>query len=122
LDIGIVWDAGWRIVANSQCIPIRLGGLDAAGLSFESGRFGLCATNGALAAADARGNLGGGFRIQSLALSGHMAGPQGQPARLRAAVVTGQFHGTSDQAQLSVVASTPSLVIDVAPDRVLALH
>jgi len=122
LDIGIAWDAGWRILANTPCLPIALGGLDAAGLSFQSGRFALCATNGALAAADARGNLGGGFRIQSLALSGHMAGPQGQPARLRAAVVIGQFHGTSGQAQLSVVATTPSLAIDVAPDRVLALH
>jgi hypothetical protein len=122
LDIAIAWDAGWRILANTPCLPIQLGGLEAAGLSFQSGRFALCAANGALAAADARGNLGGGFRIRSLALSGHMAGPQGQPARLRAAVVTGQFHGKSDQAQLSVVASTPSLAIDVAPERILALH
>ncbi|MBI3437249.1 MAG: hypothetical protein HY054_01100, partial [Proteobacteria bacterium] len=122
LDVGIAWDAGWRILANTPCLPIQLGGLDAAGLSFQSGRFALCATNGALASADARGNLGGGFRIQALALSGHMAGPQGQPARLRAAVLTGQFHGTSDQAQLSVVASSPSLAIDVAPERVLTLH
>ncbi|MFZ2031338.1 MAG: YdbH domain-containing protein [Vitreimonas sp.] len=122
LDIGIAWGAGWRILSNTPCLPIQLGGLDAAGLSFESGRFALCASNGALAAADARGNLGGGFRIQTLALSGHMAGPHGQPARLRAAVVTGQFHGTSDHAQLSVVASAPSLAIDVAQGRVLALH
>lgn len=122
LDIGIAWDTGWRILANTPCLPIQLGGLDAAGLSFQSGRFGLCATDGALVAADARGNLGGGFRIQTLALSGHMAGPQRQPARLRSAVVVGRFHGVAGQAQLSIVASAPSLAIDVAPDRVLALH
>jgi translocation and assembly module TamB len=122
LDIGIAWDAGWRIVANTPCLPIQLGGLDAAGLSFQSGRFALCATNGALAAADARGNLGGGFRIQALALSGHMAGPQGQPARLTAAVLNGQFHGTTHRALLSISATAPALAIDVAPQRVLALH
>src|SRR6185312_11758242 len=62
LDIGILWDAGWRIVTNSGCLPIGLGGLDTAGLSFQSGRFALCPSGGALAAADAQGNLGGGFR------------------------------------------------------------
>lgn len=122
LDIGIAWDAGWRVLANTPCLPIQLGGLDAAGLSFQSGRFALCATNGALAAADARGNLSGGFHIRALALNGHMAGPQGQPARLRAAVISGRFHGASDQAQLTVTASAPSLAIDVAPQRVLSLH
>ncbi len=37
LDIGILWGGGWRVVATSGCLPISLGGLDVAGLSFERG-------------------------------------------------------------------------------------
>ena len=121
LNVGVLWGAGWRVVANNACIPIQLGGLDAAGLSFNSGHFDLCALNGALASADARGNLGGGFRIQSLALNGQMAGPQAQPARFTATSVGGQFHGAAQQAQLSVAASAPSLAITIGPRRTLTL-
>ncbi|MBS0385951.1 MAG: YdbH domain-containing protein [Proteobacteria bacterium] len=122
LDIGIAWDAGWRIVSNTPCLTVALGGLNAAGLSFDSGRLSLCALNGALAASDARGNLGGGFRIQGLALNGRMAGPEAQPARLTAAEVTGRFHGAGAQAELSIEANRPALEINVAADHVLALR
>jgi hypothetical protein len=81
LDVAVMWNPGWRVVPNG-CVPIQLGGLDAAGLSFSNGAFSLCPLNGALIAANAQRALSGGFSIQALALSGTMAGPQAHPARL----------------------------------------
>ncbi|HET9230411.1 MAG TPA: hypothetical protein VFO00_03935, partial [Vitreimonas sp.] len=81
LDVAILWKPGWRVIPNRGCLPTRLGGLDAAGLSFGSGAFALCALNGALIAADANENLSGGFVIRQLALNGRMAGEAAQPAR-----------------------------------------
>src|SRR5262249_16004871 len=62
LDLGVIWDKGWRVVPAQHCLPVRLGGLDAAGLSFAAGRFNLCSLNDALIAADAAHRLSGGFR------------------------------------------------------------
>src|SRR5262249_6828299 len=76
LDIAVFWKPGWRVVPNRGCLPTRLGGIDAAGLSFGSGNFALCAPGGALIAADANENLSGGFSIRQLALNGRMAGPE----------------------------------------------
>jgi hypothetical protein len=39
LDLGVQWGNGWRVTPNSGCLPIRLGGIDAAGLSFANGEF-----------------------------------------------------------------------------------
>jgi hypothetical protein len=101
---------------------VRLAGLDAAGLSFAAGRFSLCALNDALIAADAAQRLGGGFRIQALALNGRMSGPNGQPARLSTASVVGQFRGTINHIQLGVDAATPALAVNMGDGRTLALH
>src|SRR5690606_8239275 len=73
LDVAISWGDGWRVAANNGCLPVRMGGLDAAGLSFSNGDLVLCPFEGALIAADGAGRLSGGFSIQRLALRGHMA-------------------------------------------------
>lgn len=65
LDLGIQWGNGWRVTPNG-CLPIRLGDIDAAGLSFANGNLSLCPLNGALIAADAAQNLSGGFTIAGL--------------------------------------------------------
>src|SRR5690606_19047996 len=70
LDVAVTWNSGWRVATNSGCLPVRLGGLDAAGLSFNNGAFALCPLEGALIAADASRNLSGGFSIEELALNG----------------------------------------------------
>lgn len=121
LNISVQWDNGWRVAPARDCLPIQLGGLDAAGLSFANGRFSLCALENALIAADARGRLDGGFSIQGLALNGHMAGPEGQPARISARRVTGRFGGVEGEVLLALAAEAPALHIDMAEDRDLDL-
>ncbi len=121
LDVGVHWGNGWRVTPNSGCLPIRLGGIDAAGLSFANGNFSLCPLNGALIAADAARNLSGGFSIRSLALNGRMAGPQGQPARLSAANVIGLFRGRTGDFTLALEADAPRLAIEMAEQRTLDL-
>ncbi len=121
LDLGFVWDAGWRAVPNRACLPVRLGGLDAAGLSFSNGAFALCPDNGALIASDARGNLSGGFSIQRLALHGRMTGPDAQPAHLSAANVIGRFGGRQGDVSLAIEANGPSLGIEMAEARTLSI-
>ncbi|QGZ94035.1 Dicarboxylate transport [Terricaulis silvestris] len=121
LDLAVLWNPGWRVVPNRGCIPIRLGGIDAAGLSFHNGAFSLCALDGALIAADAQRNLSGGFNIRGLGLNGRMAGEHGAPARLSAANVIGRFRGRTGDVTLAVEAQTPSLRIDMAEGRPLAI-
>ena len=121
LDLGFIWNAGWRAVPNQRCLPVRLGGVDAAGLSFSNGAFALCPHNGALIASDARGNLSGGFSIQRLALNGRMAGPDAQPARLGAANVIGRFSGRQGSVSLALEANGPSLGIEMAEARTLSI-
>lgn len=122
LDVAISWGDGWRVATNSGCLPVRMGGLDAAGLSFANGDFALCPLDRELIAADRAGQLSGGFSIQRLALHGHMAGPEAQPARLGAHNVVGRFRGRSDNITLALGADTPTLTIDMAEDRTLALQ
>lgn len=121
LDANITWGDGWRVSPNSGCLPVRMGGLDAAGLSFSNGAFALCALNGALLAADRASNLSGGFAIQRLALSGRMSGPAAQPARLGAASVIGRFSGRTNNMTIALTAETPTLAIEMGEDRTLAL-
>ncbi len=121
LDLTVSWSPGWRVAPNGGCLPVRLGGLDAAGLSFANGAFALCPLNGALIAADARGNLSGGFAIQSLALNGRMSGEAAQPARLSATTVSGRFTGRSGDMTLAVEATSPRIAIEMAADRTLAV-
>lgn len=120
LDIGIGWGAGWRITPNG-CLPVRMGGLDAAGLAFSDGVFSVCALGPALIAADARGDLSGGFSIERLALNGRMSGPYAQPARLSARNLTGRFRGRSEHMTLALEAGSPTLSITMAEDRTLNL-
>ncbi len=122
LDLGIQWGSGWRVTPNSGCLPIRLGGIDAAGLSFSNGNFSLCPLNGALIAADASENLSGGFAIRGLGLNGHMSGPERQVARLSAANVVGLFSGRSGNFTLALEAETPRLAIEMAEDRTLSIN
>lgn len=121
LNIAVHWGQGWRVTTPRECVPITLGGLDAAGLSFADGRFSLCALDNTLIAADARGNLSGGFAIQTLALNGRMAGPEAQPARLSTRLLTGRFGGVEGDVRLALNADAPSLRIDMAPERTLNL-
>jgi hypothetical protein len=121
LDIAVMWNPGWRVVANRGCLPIDLGGLDAAGLSFGDGNLALCALDGALIAADANRNLSGGFSIRNLALNGHMAGPDRQPTRLAAGDVIGRFRGRTGDVTLSLEANRPQLRIDMSEARTLAV-
>ncbi|MEQ1709001.1 MAG: YdbH domain-containing protein, partial [Terricaulis sp.] len=121
LDLGVIWDAGWRVVPNQGCLSVRLGGVDAAGLSFSNGAFALCPHNGALIASDALGNLSGGFSIQRLALNGRMAGPDAQPARLGATNVIGRFSGRRGDVNLAIEAGAPTLRIEMAEARALAI-
>ncbi len=121
LNLGIHWGEGWRVTPNSGCLPVRMGGLDVAGLSFANGAFSLCPLDGALMAADARNNLSGGFSIQQLALNGQMAGPDGQPARVAASNVIGRFGGRTGDIALALVADRPSIGIDMADDRTLTV-
>lgn len=121
LDLAVHWGGGWRLTPNQGCLPMRLGGLDAAGLSFVNGAFALCPLGDAIIAADAQRNLSGGFVIQQLALNGRMAGPAAQPARLTAANVIGRFGGRTGDARLALEADAPALVIDMARDRRLSV-
>lgn len=121
LNVTIAWGAGWRVLPSNGCLPTRMGGLDAAGLSFANGEFALCAFNGALIAADTNGNLSGGFTIRSLALNGRMAGEAAQPARVSAGNVVGRFSGRSGDMILALTANSPRLSIEMAEDRTLAL-
>jgi hypothetical protein len=120
LDLVANWDDSWRVVSNG-CLPVRMGQLDVAGLSFSNGAFELCALDGALIAADARGGLSGGFSVQRLALSGRMAGPEAQPARLNAANVAGRFRGRAGDLTLALQAERPRLSIDMDDTRTLEL-
>lgn len=123
LDLTMHWDRGWRVVPNQGCLPVRLGGLDVAGLSFAAGAFRLCsARGGALIAADAGARLSGGFSIEALRLNGHMAGPDAQSARLSAANVDGRFAGTADAAQLLVQAAAPAIAVDIDADRTIVVQ
>lgn len=117
LDIALLWDAGWRVTANNACLPIRIGGLDAAGLSFANGSFSMCALGGTLIASDAAHNLSGGFSIRDLALNGRMAGPEAQPARLGARNLVGRFRGRRGDITLALEAETPQLSIDMGDAR-----
>jgi hypothetical protein len=119
LDLAVIWDAGWRVTTNSGCLPVRLGGLDAAGLSFANGAFSLCPLSGALIAADARQNLSGGFSVRSLALNGTLSGRQARPARLSAGNVIGLFRGRTGDFTLALQADGPRLTIDMAQGRTL---
>ena len=121
LDLAVLWNPGWRVVPNRGCLPIQLGGIDAAGLSFNNGAFSLCSLDGALIAADAQQNLSGGFAIRGLGLNGRMAGEDGAPARLSAANVIGRFRGRTGDVTLAVEAQTPSLRIDMAEGRPLSI-
>jgi translocation and assembly module TamB len=121
LDVAILWKPGWRVVPNRGCLPTRLGGLDAAGLSFGSGNFALCALNGALIAADANENLSGGFVIRQLALNGRMAGEAAQPARVTSSNITGIFSGRVGDMTLALQADAPRLAIDMGENRTLSL-
>lgn len=122
LDLGVQWGDGWRVTPNSGCLPIRLGGVDAAGLSFANGNFSLCPLNGALIAADAHGNLSGGFAIRGLGLNGHMSGPERQAARLSASNVMGLFRGRSGNLTLAIEADAPQIAIDMAQERTLSIN
>jgi hypothetical protein len=120
LDVVANWSDSWRIVSNG-CLPVRMGQLDAAGLSFSNGAFELCALDGALIAADARGGLSGGFAVQRLSLTGRMAGPEAQPARLSAANLVGRFRGNSRDLTLALQAERPRLSIEMDETRTLDL-
>ncbi len=122
LDLGVHWGNGWRVTPNSACLPISLGGIDAAGLSFANGDFSLCPLNGALIAADANANLSGGFSIRSLGLNGRMSGPEGQPARLSANNIVGLFSGRSGDFTLALEADTPQLSIQMTEERTLSIN
>lgn len=121
LDLAVHWGGGWRVTPNSGCLPVRLGGVDAAGLSFANGAFSLCPLNGALIAADTSRDLSGGFTIRGMALNGRMSGPDGQPARLSAANVIGLFRGRTGDFTLALEADTPRLTIEMADTRTLAV-
>ena len=121
LNITIAWGNGWRVLPSNGCLPTRLGGLDAAGLSFTNGDLSLCALDGALIAANESGALSGGFTIRSLALNGRMAGEAAQPARVSAGNVVGRFSGRTGDITLALTANTPRLTIEMAEDRTLAL-
>ena len=121
LDIGVHWGAGWRVSTGRPCLPIQLRSLATAGLAFERGAFSLCAAQGALIAADARGRLSGGFAIERLGLQGRMAGPDAQPARLSARRVAGRFGGVEGDILLALSADAPTLRIDMEEDRALNL-
>jgi len=115
LDISVRWRDGWSVQTNHGCLPTRMDGLDAAGLSFANGAFALCPLNGSLIAADAGNTLSGGFSIQRLALNGRMAGQNGQLARLSADNVVGRFGGRSGDMTLALQADAPRLAI-ATPD------
>lgn len=121
LNVTVAWDQGWRVTPTDGCLPMQMGGIDAAGLSFSNGDFALCALNGALIAADASRNLSGGFIVRSLALNGRMAGPQAQPTRLNASNIVGRFSGRTGATTLALEAQAPRLAIDMAADRTLNL-
>ena len=122
LDLAVSWGDGWRVTQERGCLPVTLGGLDAAGLSFAGGAFSLCPLGGALIAADRADNLTGGFSIQRLALNGRMAGDAAQPVELGAGNVIGRFSGRSDNITLAVVADAPVLTIQMTEERALALR
>ncbi|MBX3429810.1 MAG: YdbH domain-containing protein [Hyphomonadaceae bacterium] len=122
LDLGVRWGNGWRVTPNSGCVPIRLGGIDAAGLSFANGALSLCPLGGALIAADAARNLSGGFSVRDLALNGRMSGPEGQPAHLSASNVAGRFRGRAGDFTLAIEAHSPRLTIEMAEQRALAVR
>jgi 2C-methyl-D-erythritol 2,4-cyclodiphosphate synthase len=120
LDVTARWGEGWRLVSNG-CIPVRMGQLDAAGLSFTNGDLALCAIEDALIAANARGALSGGFSVQRVALNGRMGGADGQRAQLSASNIVGRFSGLSGDIVLAISATAPRLTIDMAEDRTLEL-
>jgi hypothetical protein len=120
VDVAVTWGRTWQVTPNG-CLPVRMGQLDAAGLSFSHGDFALCTLDGALIAADARGALSGGFSVQRLALSGRMSGPEGQPALLNVANVMGRFSGRGGNIELAITAAAPRLAIEMAEDRTLTL-
>ena len=123
LDVAIVWGNGWRVTPNKPCLPVRLAGMDVAGLSFQGGAFGLCAgQGGALVAADAARRLSGGFTIQRLALNGRMSGPNGQRARVSSTRVVGRFSGTTEDTRLAIEAAAPALAVDMDDARTIMIQ
>jgi translocation and assembly module TamB len=122
LDLVIAWGDGWRVTPNG-CLPVRLGELDVAGLSFAGGAFAMCAgAGGALVAADASERMSGGFSIDNLQLNGALSGPNPPPARLRAARVVGRFAGTTADAQVLIQAASPALAVDIGDVRTLTVQ
>lgn len=121
LNLTLAWRDGWRVTANDDCVRMRVGALEAAGLAFSDGALALCPLNGALIAANARGALSGGFSIQRLALNGRMAGPDAQPARLSADNVVGRFSGRIGDLTLAIEADRPRLAVDMEESRTLAV-
>jgi len=121
LDLAIAWDDGWRVSQSRGCLPMQLGGLDAAGLSFANGALSICPLDNALIAADARGRLSGGFSVRNLGLNGRMAGPSGQPARIASTQLTGRFGGRTGDTILALEAQAPTLIVQMAEDRDLRL-
>jgi hypothetical protein len=120
LDLAVQWGQGWRVAPNDGCMPVQLGGLDAAGLSFQGGAFRLCAgAGGAIVSADANGRWGDGFTINGLSLNGRMAGEAAQPARLSSQRIVGRFSGTGEATQLSIEATAPSLSVDMEENRTI---
>lgn len=121
LDLVAGWDRnGWR-VSPASCLPMRLGGLDVAGISFSRGAFTVCPREGVLVGMDARKRLLGGFSIERPALGGRLAGGARRPAQLVADGITGRFSGRSGDVRLAMRAEAPRLRVNLAPDRQLAL-
>lgn len=122
LNLSIAWGDGWRVTSHG-CLPVRLGGLDAAGLSFAGGAFSLCPeSGGALVAADAGRRMSGGFSIADLRLDGALSGPNPPPAQLRASRVVGRFSGVTDEAEVLITAAAPALSVGLADDRTVTLQ
>lgn len=121
LDIAIEWKPGWRVTPNRGCLPTRMAGLDAAGLSFSNGAFALCALDNVLIASNANEMLSGGFVVRDLALNGRMAGPSAQPAQLTSAAVTGRFGGRVGDMLLALEADAPRLAIAMDEGRTLSV-
>ncbi|MDX2276045.1 MAG: YdbH domain-containing protein [Hyphomonadaceae bacterium] len=122
LDVAIAWGEGWRITPNG-CLPVGLGQLDVAGLSFAGGAFSLCASaGGPLIASNSSGAMSGGFSIARLELNGALSGPNPPPARLRAANVVGRFAGVTEDMQVLVTATSPALAVDLAEERTMLVQ
>ena len=125
LGLRVSWGEGWRVTPAQDCLPMRIGQLDVAGLSFNDGAMRVCAANGAegaLIAANAQGALSGGFDVSGLSLSGVMGGGGQEPATLQSRNVRGRFSGRTSDMRLDIAANTPSLAITFAPERQMVVR